>query len=224
MKKDMIEKIIKQINPRYRTKKELIHNIKLLEVLRDSNDEFIKKSIKINREKDEEIQNLKSDLKVLEDAENQYITEICKLESNLNGKSNYIEELEKRLKEAKENNQSKNYTINNLRKELELEQYERGRVSDELVKTEKKLNRERNKNSKLKNKNSKLNIELLQVKNINKELINKVNISAIARHQLKELCKYNENNNKEPDRVKRLGVLVNKQVSGVKVYELANLM
>lgn len=217
MKKDMIEKIIKQINPRYRTKKELIHNIKLLEVLRDSNDEFIKKSIKINREKDEEIQNLKSDLKVLEDAENQYITEICKLESNLNGKSNYIEELEKRLKEAKENNQSKNYTINNLRKELELEQYERGRVSDELVKTEKKLNRERN-------KNSKLNIELLQVKNINKELINKVNISAIARHQLKELCKYNENNNKEPDRVKRPGVLVNKQVSGVKVYELANLM
>ncbi|CEK34355.1 hypothetical protein UMC2_35661 [[Clostridium] sordellii] len=217
MKKDMIEKIIKQINPRYRTKKELIHNIKLLEVLRDSNDEFIKKSIKINREKDEEIQNLKSDLKVLEDAENQYITEICKLESNLNGKSNYIEELEKRLKEAKENNQSKNYTINNLRKELELEQYERGRVSDELVKTEKKLNRERN-------KNSKLNIELLQVKNINKELINKVNISAIARHQLKELCKYNENNNKEPDRVKRPGVLVHKQVSGVKVYELANLM
>lgn len=175
------------------------------------------KLIDANKEQQEDIKNLKSDLKVVEDAEDQYIIEICKLESNLNEKSNYIEELEKKLGEANENNKSKDDLIKNLRGKLSFEQCQKEDSEEKLVRTEKKLTRERN-------KNSKLNIELLQSQKLNKELVNKVNISAIARYQLKELCKYNNNTNKELDKVKRPGVLVNKQVSGVKVYELANLM
>ena len=213
----MIEKIIKQINPGYRTKKELIHNIKLLEVLRDSNDEFIKKSIKINREKDEEIKNLVKERDKLEKELDESVFTIEELNRGIDELTQTNIDLIKRLKKVDKNTENKDEVIDGLKRELEYEQDKRTKTYDALLKTEKKLTRERN-------KNSKLNIELLQVKNINKELINKVNISAIARHQLKELCKYNENNNKEPDRVKRPGVLVHKQVSGVKVYELANLM
>ncbi|MCJ8343312.1 MAG: hypothetical protein MJH09_10800 [Cetobacterium sp.] len=209
----MIEKIIKQVNSEYKTKKELKDDIEALELLRDIDKKRIKELKKEAIKKDKKIDELEKELE-----ENEIVEEVVEsLENKLDKLIIDNHSLRKELTEVKENNQAKDYEINNLRRELELEQYERGRVSDELVRTEKKLNRERN-------KNSKLNIELLQVKNINKELINKVNISAIARHQLKELCKYTENDNKEPDKVKRPGVLVHKQVSGVKVYELANLM
>lgn len=170
-----------------------------------------------NKKQQEDIYKLKEAIRVWEEIDRDYIIKLNELECNFNEKSKHVEELEKKLKEANENNKAQDDLIKNLRGKMSFEQCQKEDAEDKLVRTEKKLNRERN-------KNSKLNIELLQVKNINKELINKVNISAIARHQLKELCKYNENNNKEPDRVKRPGVLVNKQVSGVKVYELANLM
>lgn len=171
----------------------------------------------VNKKQQEDINKLKEKIEEFQKAEDEYIFNAEELNRGIDELTQTNIDLIKRLKEVDKNIENKDEIIIGLKRELEYEQDKRTKTYDSLLKTEKKLNRERN-------KNSKLNIELLQVKNINKELINKVNISAIARHQLKELCKYNENNNKEPDKVKRPCVLVNKQVSGVKVYELANLM
>ncbi|CEK34548.1 hypothetical protein UMC2_37591 [[Clostridium] sordellii] len=170
-----------------------------------------------NKKQQEDIYKLKEKIEEFQKAEDEYIFNAEELNRGIDELTQTNIDLIKRLKEVDKNMGNKDEVIDGLKRELEYEQDKRTKTYDALLKTEKKLTRERN-------KNSKLNIELLQTKNINKELINKVNISTIARHQLKELCKYNENNNKEPDRVKRPGVLVNKQVSGVKVYELANLM
>lgn len=170
-----------------------------------------------NKKQQEDINKLKEKIEEFQKAEDEYIFNAEELNRGIDELTQTNIDLIKRLKKVDKNIENKDEIIIGLKKELEYEQDKRTKTYDALLKTEKKLTRERN-------KNSKLNIELLQTKNINKELVNKVNISAIARHQLKELCKYNENNNKEPDRVKRPGVLVHKQVSGVKVYELANLM
>lgn len=175
------------------------------------------KLLEANQKQQEDIYKLKEAIRVWEEIDRDYIIKLNELECNFNEKSKHVEELEKKLKEANENNKDQEDLIKNLRGKMSFEQCQKEDAEEKLVRTEKKLTRERN-------KNSKLNIELLQSQKVNKELVNKVNISAIARQQLKELCKYNENNNKEPDKVKRPGVLVNKKVSGVKVYELANLM
>ncbi|MEG2848518.1 MAG: hypothetical protein RR904_07150 [Bacilli bacterium] len=163
----------------------------------------------------DDIKDLKEDLKVLEDAENDYIKE-------LDNKNHYIEKLEDRLELKELELKEANEIMETNYKTIESQNRNIGAYIQDNKKLELSVSRLKKKNEKDSKTILNQNLAIARAEKECARLMSKVTVSEIAKRQLRELCIYKGGG--RSSKATRANILVNEKINGVKVWNLTNLM
>lgn len=184
-----------------------------------------KEILEENEEQREAICLLKEDIKLLEFSEENRIVEISNLNAESKVKDDCIDKLKTELKEkelilteAIKDIEKNKKIIEKQYQEINAHKSKNREMIDQVEKLEKKSKRHENRTMKLQK-------ELLEVKERNvkltNELTSRVTMGQIVKQQLRELCIYKGHSQHAKTKSQ---VLVSEKVSGVKVWDLTNLL
>ena len=180
-----------------------------------SSQEINRKLLAETKSQRDDIKDLKTDLKVLEEAENDYIEEI-------DIKNNRIRDLKFKLEIKKTELKEANEIMETNYKTIESQDRNIGAYKQDNKKLELSVSRLKKKNEKDSKTILNQNIAIAKAEKECARLMSKVTVSEIAKRQLRELCFYKGGG--RSSKTTKACVLVNEKVNGVKVWNLTNLM